>query len=158
MMNFQFNDGGRTICGFKGSAGDCVVRAVAIATEQNYEDVYYQLSAGCRNQRVTRSYKASARNGVNTKRKWFRNYMRRIGWKWTPTMHIGSGCKIHLADGELPMGRLIVAVSGHYTAVIDGVIYDTFDPQRKTYWYGPDGTVSRVSERCVYGYWEKGQP
>ena len=39
------------------------------------------------------------------------------GWKWTPTMQIGSGCKVHLADGELPMRKRIVAVSKHYTAV-----------------------------------------
>jgi len=42
-----------------------------------------------------------------------------------PTMAIGSGCKVHLADGELPPGRLVVSVSKHYTAVTDGVIHDT---------------------------------
>jgi hypothetical protein len=35
--------------------------------------------------------------------------------------------QVPLADGELPMGRLVVAVSKHYTAVIDG---NTFDPSR----------------------------
>lgn len=59
-------------------------------------------------------------------------------------MCIGSGCKVHLRDGELPMGRLIVNVSRHTVAVIDGVIHDNHDPQR-------DGM------RCVYGYWTKGQ-
>jgi hypothetical protein len=32
-------------------------------------------------------------------------------------MAIGSGCKIHLADGELPPGRLVVSVSNHYAVV-----------------------------------------
>ena len=65
-----------------------------------------------------------------------------IGWEWIPTMAIGSGCKIHLQDGDLPRGRLIVTVSKHMVAVVDGVIHDTTDPSR-------DGT------RCVYGYWRK---
>lgn len=156
-MKFVLNDGGRHMSGFEGSTGDCVVRAVAIATEQNYEDVYNALGEGCRVQRLTkRSRKmASARNGVNTTRKWFKDYMAALGWKWTPTMLVGQGCKVHLTDGELPNGRLIVSVSGHYTTVLDGVIHDTFDPQRKTYWYSSDGKVERVSERCVYGYWSK---
>jgi hypothetical protein len=34
---------------------------------------------------------------------------------------IGGGCTVHLRDGELPRGRLIVSVSKHVLAVIDGV-------------------------------------
>jgi hypothetical protein len=55
-------------------------------------------------------------------------------------MQVGSGTKVHLRDGELPMGRLVVAVSNHVTAVIDGVVHDTHDP-------------SRGGTRAVYGYW-----
>jgi hypothetical protein len=62
------------------------------------------------------------------------------GWTWTPTMKIGQGCTVHLRAEELPSGRLIVRVSRHMCAVIDGVIHDTHDPSR-------EGT------RCVYGYW-----
>ena len=57
-------------------------------------------------------------------------------------MGIGTGCTVHLADGELPMGTLIVSVSRHLVAVIDGVIQDTHD-------------CSRGGTRCVYGYWRK---
>jgi len=39
-MKFQFNDGGRTAAGYKGSAGDCVVRSVAIATGLPYQQIY----------------------------------------------------------------------------------------------------------------------
>lgn len=58
----------------------------------------------------------------------------------TPTMAIGSGCKVHLRADELPTGRLVVSVSKHLVAVVDGVVHDTHDPRR-------GGT------RCVYGYW-----
>jgi hypothetical protein len=38
-VKFQFNDGGRIAAGYKGSAGDCVVRSVAIATALPYQAV-----------------------------------------------------------------------------------------------------------------------
>lgn len=69
--------------------------------------------------------------------------MAELGFDWTPTMTIGSGCKVHLKADELPKGRLICMLSRHAVAVIDGVINDTYDPSR-------DGT------RCVYGYWKLG--
>jgi hypothetical protein len=55
--------------------------------------------------------------------------MQSIGFEWLACMKIGGGCKVHLADGELPKGRLVV-VSRHSVAVIDGVVPDTFDDQR----------------------------
>lgn len=147
MMRFVTNDGGRTAAGFRGDAGDCVTRAIAIASGMPYPDVYAHIANGCANERGSkrsRSRGRSARNGVHVSRKWFKDYMRSIGFVWTPTMTIGSGCTVHLRDGELPDGRLVVSVSKHYVAVIDGVIHDTYDPSR-------DGT------RCVYGYWQLAQ-
>ena len=139
---FVYNDGGREAAGFKGKAGDCVTRAVSIATGRPYAEVYAVLSEGSREQRKTRrsKIKDSARSVVNTKRKWFKDYMSGSGWVWVPTMQIGQGCKVHLRPDELPGGRIIVALSKHYAAVIDGVVHDTFEDAR-------DGT------RCVYGYW-----
>jgi hypothetical protein len=121
-----------------------------------YEEMYQRLSSGAGQERKSRG--RTARNGIHTKRKWFKEFMQLLGFEWTPTMLIGSGCKVHLVKGELPPGRLVVAVSGHYTAVIDGVVHDTYDPQRTTYWYGlgeyAAGQTAKVSERCVYGYWK----
>lgn len=57
-------------------------------------------------------------------------------------MRIGQGCTVHMRADELPSGRLVVNLSKHSTAVIDGVCHDTYDPSR-------DGT------RCVYGYFVK---
>jgi len=78
------------------------------------------------------------RNGVG--REIYHPYLLSFGWKWQPTMKVGQGCRVHLRQDELPKGNIIVRVSKHITAVIDGVIHDTFDPSR-------DGT------RCVYGYY-----
>jgi hypothetical protein len=167
-LPFMVDDGGRAAAGFKGRTGDCVARSVAIASGQPYADVYAALAAGTGAQRVGRNGKrkgATAARGINTTRQWFKDYMRRLGFRWVATMQIGSGCTVHLAPGELPHGRLVVAVSKHYTAVIDGVIRDTHDPQRDpvTTYAGnpvqlPDGTfgnpvLSVSGGRCVYGYW-----
>lgn len=142
-MEFQQDDGGRAAAGFKDNAGDCVCRAVAIASGRSYREVYERLSQETGSQRAGKRGKrpASARNGVSTSRKWFRDYMAELGATWHPTMQIGSGCKVHLRANELPAGRLVVSLSRHYAAVVDGVLHDTHDCSR-------DGT------RCVYGYWK----
>lgn len=146
-LPFVHHDGGRNRSGFTGTADDCVTRAIAIATGRPYREIYERLAQGNANERATKrstanSGRRTARHGINTKRQWFTDYMQSLGWSWMPTMLIGQGCKTHLAVGELPMGRLIVAVSRHYTTVIDGVIHDTWD-------------CSRGGTRCVYGFWSK---
>jgi len=149
MQNFIFNDGGRSEAGFKGFTGDCGVRAVAIATEKPYSEVYNELakenklySESC-NDRIARYI---IRNGPSPRKGIFqeimKSYLTKRGWTWVPTMKIGQGCKVHLKADELPRGRLIVRLSRHYTAIVDGVINDTYEDAR-------GGT------RCVYGYYIK---
>jgi hypothetical protein len=140
-MRYVHDDGGRALAGFKGTAGDCCTRAIAIATGKPYKEVYDAINALGSNERSSkrrRGRKSSARAGVFGKTA--RKYLDSIGAVWTPTMQIGSGCKVHLRADELPKGRLVCFVSRHYVAVIDGVIHDTFDP-------------SRNGQRCVYGYY-----
>jgi hypothetical protein len=141
-MMYVFNDGGRAAAGYKGQAGDCCARAVAIVTGRPYQEVYDAINAAAVNERTGKRKRgiSSARAGVYgaTARK----FMLSLGWQWTPTMAIGQGCKVHLRANELPAGRLLVFVSKHYTAVIDGVIHDTHD-------------CSRAGMRCVYGYFSK---
>ncbi len=87
-----------------------------------------------------RKKSATPRNG-NSK-KVYHDYILGLGFKWTPTMLVGQGCKVHLKADELPSGTFIARVSKHLCAVIDGVIHDTYNPSR-------EGT------RCVYGYYQK---
>lgn len=155
-LPYMFDDGGRSQF-FNGSAGDCVTRAVAIASGMPYDEVYERLAHGTGAQRAssrTKKKGRSARNGINTKRKWFKDFMDGIGFEWVPCMKIGEGCKVHLLKGELPEHRvLIVALSKHYTTVIDGVIHDTFDPTRATIYN--EGDRKWMTHRCVYGYWRE---
>ena len=138
-MKYEYNDGGRSEAGYKGSTGDCVVRAISIASQRPYQEVYELVNSYASNEYKSRvSKKSNARTGV--RKSTIRKMMQDLGFVWTPTMKIGSGCKVHLIESELPEGRLVVQVSKHITAVLDKVIHDTYDPSR-------DGT------RCVYGYW-----
>lgn len=141
-MQFQYNDGGRAEAGYKGKTGDCVVRGIAIITGKPYQIVYNAIITMAKDERVGRRHKHPSNPRTGVRMKTIHKYMTSLGWEWTPTMFIGSGCKVHLREGELPMGRLLVRVSKHITAVIDGVINDTGDCQRR-------GT------RCVYGYFQK---
>ena len=146
-LKLKVNDGGRQAAGFKGRAGDCVVRSIAIATGLSYQKVYQDLYDANEKFRIkSRSKLAkslikkndSPRTG--THRVVLKKYLKQLGWKWTPTMFIGQGCKVHLKKEELPDDTLIVSCSKHITVVINGVLNDTYD-------------CSRNGTRCVYGYW-----
>lgn len=115
-------------------AGDCVTRAIAIAGQLDYREVYDDLAA----MSADAGGKRTARGGVS--KKVIRRYFAEKGWAWTPTMGIGTGCTVHLIGDELPAGRIVCSCSKHLVAVVDGVIRDNHDSSR-------DGT------RCVYGYW-----
>lgn len=149
-LQYIYDDGGRAEAGFRGKTNDCVARAVAIASGLPYSQVYQSIAQGVGSERGSKG--ATARKGVHTNRKWFREYMQTLGFVWVPTMKVGQGCTTHLVRGELPTGRLVVAVSKHVTAVIDGVIRDTQDPSREKLVTEPSGNT-RLAHRCVYGYW-----
>lgn len=129
-LQFQFNDGGRHKYYKAKNVGDCVTRAIAIATKMDYKDVYNL---------IKRYTKDSPRNGV--RKTIIKRIMKDLGYEWIPTMAISSGCTTHLAYGEIPMDKTIIcSCSGHLVAVINGVVNDTYD-------------CTRGASRCVYGYW-----
>ena len=148
-LKLKVDDGGRSAAGYKGKAGDCVIRSIAIVTGMSYQKVYQDLYNANENFRISsktklaRSLKQkndSPRTG--THRVVLKKYLEKLGWKWTPTMFIGQGCKVHLKKEELPSGILIVSCSKHITVVKNGVLHDTYD-------------CSRNGTRCVYGYWSR---
>ena len=150
-IEWTYNDGGREETGYKGTTDDCVTRAIAIATNKNYQTVYDELTeatkvyAETHNNKVAKALREAKakgrpytpRNGVY--KEVFKPYLKNLGWEWIPTMFIGQGTKVHLKADELPKGNLIVNVSRHITTVLDGVLHDIFD-------------CSREGTRAVYGY------
>ena len=148
-LKLKVDDGGRSAAGYKGKAGDCVVRSIAIVTGMSYQKVYqdlYNANENFRNSSKTKLAKSLKKKNdsprTGTHRVVLKKYLEKLGWKWTPTMFIGQGCKVHLKKEELPSGILIVSCSKHITVVKDGVLHDTYD-------------CSRNGTRCVYGYWSR---
>lgn len=132
MMEFNFNDGGREASGRKGSASDCVCRAIAIALELPYDEVYKDLAKANK----AAGGKASARNGLM--RSVYEAYLNEHGWVWYSAPKF-KGRKARFDD--LPRGRVIARMSRHVAAVIDNTINDTWDSRGK----------------MVYGYFARGK-
>ena len=141
MIKLKLNDGGRANAGFKGEADDCVCRAIAIAFNMDYKEVYSMIEAEASKERnSTRSKKSHPSKGVRPAT--LQKIIEGLGGIWKPLMGIGSGCKVHLRQDELPAnGTYILRVSKHLCTYIDGVLHDNHD-------------CSRNGSRCVYGYWE----
>ena len=141
-MKYNYNDGGRAAAGFKGTTGDCFCRAVAIAAERPYKEVYDLINEYAKSERKSKRRRGKSNARTGTYRVTEEKVMAHYGFEWVPTMQIGQGCTTHLREDELPKGRIVCQVTKHMVAVIDGVINDIYDPSR-------DGT------RCVYGYYRK---
>lgn len=141
-LEVVYDDGGRSKYYKASSVGDCVTRAIAIAANMDYKEVYQMIiDITHRKGRHKTKYNSHPRNGVLKKD--IIIAMEKIGFTWHPCMSIGTGCKVHLAKDEIPMDKTIICnLSKHLVAVINGVIHDIYDP-------------SKEGKRCVYGYWEK---
>ena len=133
LMEYIYNDGGRSKY-FKGKARDCVCRAISIASNRDYKEVYDSLKKAL----------GTPRNGVFTTNKAFKDWMVANGFVWTPCSGIGVKTSVHFIEGELPKGRLVCSVAKHYVAVVDDKVYDTWDSR-----YNSFNEVRRI-----YGYWE----
>ena len=134
LMDWIYDDGGRSRY-FKGNARDCVCRSIAIVLGQDYKEIYNHIFA---------MMGESPRNGVNTRTAKFKRLMESLGFTWVATSGIGSHQAVHLVKGELPEGRLVCSMAGHYTAVVNNQVRDIIDPRTNDLW----------DYRKVYGYWK----
>lgn len=134
-LPWAYDDGGAAAAGFR-SRDDCVARALAIATGVPYAEVRAALNVSAADWRGVRGDHAGGGLLRHEYETWLLGV---LGWRWVPTMGIGTGTRVHLAVGELPDVPVVVArVTKHLCAVVDGTVRDNHDPTR-------DGT------RCVYG-------
>ena len=139
-MKYKYNDGGRSEAGYKGRTGDCGARALAIATDTNYTEIYNLIIESAKSEKITKARPTRSHPRTGVWRDTMHQILTDMGWHWVAKMKVGQGCTTHLSSDELPEGRIIVRLSKHYAAVIDGVLHDTHD-------------CSRNGTRCVYGYW-----
>lgn len=128
------NDGGRSSTGWKAGVRDCVVRAIAIAEDRPYMDVYREVSALMKKAGYT-----SARNGVYDSI--WTKYLAKRGWKRVETFAPGSK-KMRMRAEDMPEGTIICNLHKHLACVKDGVLHDTWD-------------CSKGGEARVLSYWFK---
>ena len=142
-MPFKHHDGGREEAGYRGSVGDCVTRSICIATRLPYKQVYGAMRRLAKfereGDRLKGWWRSHPRKGIDTNRAWFSRYMGGLGFEWV-AMPVGT----MLVSDTFGKGVYVVSLCKHYTAVVDGVIYDTYNP-------------SRGRKRRVYGYWLKSE-
>ena len=143
-MDFVWNDGGRSACGFVGTTGDCVARAIAVATGRHYRDVYDELGK--------RSLK-SPRNGVPVDVA--NAYLDARDWQSKSVTK-----DMRFVPQLLPKGVVIAYLTdtrgkqGHICTVIDHVIHDTWNATEdgcyyiRQYWTAPQGTVEEQALRA----------
>lgn len=103
------------------NVSDCVVRAIALATQHSWDDTYIYLSNYARNEGITFSE-------VEFINEYLSQHYERYCQKGEKVITVGD-----FSDLKLP-GRWLVTMNNHITCVIDGVIYDTFDPSNRYLW------------------------
>jgi hypothetical protein len=108
-MDFIWNDGGRASSGFVGLTGDCVPRAIAIATGIAYREVYEKLgSASDKSPRF--GVRTDVAHAFLSERGWIRSQ----GLEQPFAMH----SLVHIARYDR---------SHHFCTLIDHVMHDTWD-------------------------------
>lgn len=134
-------DGGRRMAGYKGLTGDCVTRALAIATGHPYTSVYKIVDRAGRESGYKNNNAHQGVNGYVTDA-----LMDAFGGKFHKLPH-GT----YLRPGVLPDGITIVLMEEHVLAVIDGVAYDNHENPFKQeiwgYWTFPDRRKTGESVR-----------
>lgn len=130
---FIFNDGGRAGAFPETSAkykkiGDCVIRAIAIATERNYKAVWEEMFQ-------TAKEIGMFPNSDEISHK----YLFNLGWtevKFGKELVRMNSSRVK----EQSIGRWIICyIAGHWVAMKDGAIYDTWDSSENSM-----GDYSRV--------------
>ena len=126
MIDFTYDDGGRRDSGRKGSAGDCVVRAISIAlgVDGFYDAIYKNVA----DEEHADGRSRSARNGV---RRGARD--RVLDYYGFVKIRLPRGARPTYTEAYERYGKplsedaVIVKTRGHVAAIVGGELRDTFD-------------------------------
>lgn len=132
IKKFSWNDGGRSVGGFVGMTGDCVSRAISIATGIAYREVYEILKS---------RYGSSPRNGVPSSI--YGPYLNELGWipnhsvaVITPNPNLELIEQIRLPEGpNIIQCQRVGRSTAHLCTVIDHVLHDTWDARDEGAYY-----------------------
>jgi hypothetical protein len=164
-LNLVICDGGREDAGYKGNVGDCVTRAITIATaweangQYEYEKHRSELmkrKAAWRKTSRSRRAKASKSNSVRngTPKDVYRPYLEDLGWKRVSLVKFGDPTRKEMVKEDIPNDIVILEVRKHIVACINHTVIDTWDCRESTLFV--DGYATHETKpRTVNGYWIK---
>jgi len=91
---------------------DCVIRSLSLLTNKDWDDTYRELA-----------YYSSLEGYMTDNVEFVEDYLdERYPRECHYSKRVGEFAK------EYPLGKYAVTMEGHITSIIDGVIYDTFNP------------------------------
>lgn len=113
------------------SVGDCVKRAITKATGMDYNQVSLELNrykkiTGCKSYNENKNCEPYVEKVL---------HMKKLSFKVEPGKPRMNGKRF---CEQYPKGSYILRMAHHWTACVDGVIYDTWD----------------CSDKCVYKAWQ----
>ena len=152
MIDYRYDDGGREAAGYRGKTGDCVVRAIAICTGEDYRGVYLTIAEHMKRNGYAASGNAYATRERNRKAPRSKGQIaaRRVQ---DHVLEAYGFRKVRLPAGERPtfteahhqFGDCVVGTTKHVAAIVDGALRDTFDG--RTYEWAKPRTESGVETR-----------
>ena len=118
--NFELDDGGRSRH-YKGKTGDCVVRALAIATGTDYKEIFKEL--------LDISYEIGHMPNTHEVEKVF---LERHGFtkNKTPRNIKGKKISVRAFTTIAPKGRIVARTREHSVAIVNNVARDTWLDER----------------------------
>jgi ABC-type bacteriocin/lantibiotic exporter with double-glycine peptidase domain len=130
-IDYTYADGGRSEAGYKGTANDCAVRAIAIYTNLPYKVIYDDM-------RYFLEVRdgGSPRNGILEHH--LTRYLAQLGFRYKDV----KNDNISLGSNKLPKRDLIVILDQHVCAIIKGTVHDSYDPNEM-----------KPKDNEVLGYW-----
>ena len=151
-MKYTFNDGGRSEH-YKGKTGDCVTRAISIATKMPYDVVYNALFDIARNWKGNSKKAIRIRATASPRKSTNRNVSVKFLNDVLGLVEVREKHKIN--DTLFYKGTYIVKVRRHFIAIIDGVINDTWDSRKTTGRFTPDEFDNPMPQwKTVTRYWK----
>lgn len=100
---------------------DCTVRAISKATNRSWDEIYRELSHYAQ-------LLCIMPDDVTYIDEYLETHFEKI--------YLCKKCRLTIREfvEHNPLGTFLITMNGHITCVIDGVIYDTFDPSNRFIW------------------------
>lgn len=117
MSNWVETDGGRADAGHIGSAGDCAIRAISIACELSYQEVWLSFDSEDPNE--------SPDEGIMVMQ--ITNFLFERGWETIPLAQEGLTVKETAQKFKNGLITCTLLQYGHFVAAVNGKYYDTWN-------------------------------